>query len=183
MSSEFLSTLFKAVGPLLGIGVLLLAARRGRLQWGDDLGIRRPPALRTALWLLLWLICIALTEFIRARMGVADPPMWPAYAAPFLVMRILGIGVFGPVLEEMLFRGVLYGKLSRTRLRPLGAIVLVAAGWTVIHTPHDAHELGFIFFDGLLLGTARWHTRSVFVPCIMHVIGNLFSVGQSLGII
>ena len=39
-----------------------------------------------------------------------------------------------------------------------------------------------IFLDGLLLGAARHRSRSTFVPMLLHVVANLYSILQSLGI-
>jgi len=36
--------------------------------------------------------------------------------------------------------------------------------------------IGVIFVDGLLLGLARWKTRSLFPPIVMHMLYNLYAI-------
>jgi membrane protease YdiL (CAAX protease family) len=76
---------------------------------------------------------------------------------------------------------VLLGVLRRTRLGIFGAIALTAALWAAIHMQYEPATLALIFIDGLVLGAARHYTRSLYLPIFMHVIGNLFSIWQSLG--
>jgi membrane protease YdiL (CAAX protease family) len=37
-----------------------------------------------------------------------------------------------------------------------------------------------IFVDGIVLGLARHFSGSLYVPIAMHMLGNLFSIAQSL---
>lgn len=175
-------TLLKLLGPLAGVGILLLAARRGRLGWTTDLGLVGPPLALTAIWLVGWAAWIWVTELARTRLGMPPPTPWPAYSPAMIALRIFAIGVAGPVLEELLFRGVLYERLGRTRLGRTAAIVVLAAGWAALHTGQSWQEMGFTFVDGLILGAARRHTGSIVAPCLMHIAGNLVSIGQSLAL-
>lgn len=177
------STLLKVGLPLLGIAILCLAAHRGRLTWKDDLGIARTPVGRAVLWIAAWVGWILLGEAARGVLGMPAPAPWPAYPPVIVAVRILAIGILGPILEELLFRGVLYHRLGRTRLGLTGAIVLIAAGWAALHTGQPWPEIGFTFLDGVVLGFARRHTGSIFAPCAMHACGNLYSIGQSLGLL
>ena len=36
--------------------------------------------------------------------------------------------------------------------------------------------IAIIFVDGLILGLARWRTRSVFAPAAMHMLYNLYAI-------
>ena len=65
-------------------------------------------------------------------------------------------------------------------ISPLGAIVLVSAAWAVMHYRYEPMTIALIFADGLVLGAARHHSRSVWLPVVMHSMGNLFSIYQSL---
>ena len=61
-------------------------------------------------------------------------------------------------------------------------IAVTAASWALLHVRYDPVQIGFIALDGVALGAARAHTRSLFVPLAMHVGANLFSISQSLGL-
>lgn len=77
-------------------------------------------------------------------------------------------------------RGVIFHRLSQTRVGDRGAVVLTAAAWAMAHVQYDRWTIGFIFLDGLVLGAARLRSRSTCVPIVMHGLGNLFSISQSL---
>jgi uncharacterized protein len=113
---------------------------------------------------------------IRAGPGRA----WPAYTALIVGLRILAIGVLGPFAEELVMRGLLYNRLRRTALGDIGAIVVSAVGWSALHFHYGIGTLGLITLDGLILGLARYRSGTVWIPAIMHVMGNLFSICQSL---
>lgn len=40
--------------------------------------------------------------------------------------------------------------------------------------------LAQVFIDGIALGAARINTRSLWVPVLMHIGGNLFAIYQAL---
>ena len=89
---------------------------------------------------------------------------------------MLGVGILGPIAEELIFRGLLYGRLVGTRLGAVGSIVILALGWALIHTSYSGVVIAVIFVEGLLLGAARWRTGSVLAPVLMHILWNLYAV-------
>jgi membrane protease YdiL (CAAX protease family) len=92
------------------------------------------------------------------------------------VGRVLGVGILGPVAEELLFRGVFYAWLIRARVRTVPTVMVLAAVWSVAHLAYAPGVMGLIFVDGLLLGSARYRTRSLVVPMLMHVMWNLYVI-------
>ncbi len=102
----------------------------------------------------------------------------PWRQAPLLasILRVLAVGILGPMAEELIFRGLLYGRLAKTRVGPVGTIVILALFWAVIHVSYDATVITVIFIDGLLLGAARWRTGSLLPPVLMHIVWNLYAV-------
>jgi membrane protease YdiL (CAAX protease family) len=70
--------------------------------------------------------------------------------------------------------------LRRTQLRIYGAILISAALWSCMHFDYSPILLAILFLDGIALGFARHITRSIYVPIAMHIIGNCFSIYQSL---
>lgn len=90
---------------------------------------------------------------------------------------ILGIAVFGPVLEELLFRGgvtrVLLAKYS-----PAKAIFLSALIFGVFHI--NPAQVVSAFLAGLLFAWIYYRTRSL-VPCILiHILNNSLAVALNL---
>lgn len=174
------STLLKVALPVFVIGVIVLAARRRGLDLRDAFAWRRPSVASFAAWLAVWIAWMAATEALGATFGIAQPRPWPPMAPLLVGLRIAAIGVLGPLAEELLFRGLLYFRLSRTKLGELGSVVVIAAIWAAIHFQYDLPTVAFVFADGIVLGLARRQSHSIATPAAMHVLGNLFSIYQSL---
>jgi membrane protease YdiL (CAAX protease family) len=85
-----------------------------------------------------------------------------------------------PIAEELAFRGLFMAALRRMRVAIPWAILLTAAVWSIIHLQYSPLLLALIVVDGIALGLARHYSGSLYVPIAMHVIGNLFSIYQSL---
>jgi membrane protease YdiL (CAAX protease family) len=153
------------------------------LSLREDLGWRWPRPATLAIWLAAWAVWVAVGEYAIDLLGLDQAKPWPDYPLLIVALRVLAIGLLGPLAEELVMRGVLLHRLRATRLGVVGAIVLTAAGWAAMHIQYGAGSIGLIFLDGLILGTARVQSRSLLVPIAMHVAGNLFSIAQSLGLI
>ncbi|MDR0659140.1 MAG: CPBP family intramembrane metalloprotease, partial [Mediterranea sp.] len=80
---------------------------------------------------------------------------------------ILSIAVFGPVLEELMFRGAITAALLK-KYGPMKAIVLSALVFGIIHiNPAQVITATLI---GLLLGWIYYKTASL-IPCILiHIL-------------
>lgn len=180
MSDLLASTLPKVLLPALAIAIMLFVASRKKLSLADDIGLRAPVWKFAIVFLILWIGLIALEEFVTAGMPGTAINYWQSYPPLILFLRILAIGILGPIAEELAFRGLLMRVLSRTRLGVAGAIVITAAIWSLIHLQYAPILLTIIFIDGLTLGLARHYTKSLYIPIAMHVLGNLFSIYQSL---
>ena len=82
------------------------------------------------------------------------------------------VGLIGPIVEETLFRGLLFGAFEKR----LGL-------WTIPVTAvvFAAFHLDFIYFFplavvGLLLGWTRWKSGSIWIPTILHIMINGLAV-------
>ena len=174
------TTVLKLATPAAGVAVLLAVTRLRGVSWCDDVGFRRPAASRALGWLGLWVAWMLASEALIRAFGLDQAAVWPDYAPPILVMRILAIGVLGPILEEMVMRGLLFHFLRRTAVGALGAIVIISLVWTAIHYRYGPGTLALVFADGLLFGLARHQGHSLWLPIGMHMLGNLISIVQSL---
>jgi membrane protease YdiL (CAAX protease family) len=83
--------------------------------------------------------------------------------------------VLGPLVEELLFRGIIFSWL-RERVNVGLTIGVTALGWSVLHYDYSWWVIAIIFVDGVILGLARWRTGSVFAPAIMHMLYNLYAI-------
>jgi CAAX protease family protein len=81
--------------------------------------------------------------------------------------------IAAPLFEEAFFRGFLLKGLESSFMGPIGAVVVTAGLWALIHVQYDAFGMATIFCLGLLLGTARVFTGSLLVPLGLHAFTNL----------
>ena len=88
------------------------------------------------------------------------------------VISLFLIVVLAPLLEELLFRGVvLHGFLKN--YKPGHAIVSSALVFAIIHG-NLAQGLG-AFFIGLVIGWIYWKTNSIIPGIIIHFVNNAFA--------
>lgn len=80
-----------------------------------------------------------------------------------------GIGIVGPLLEEVLFRGLLLRALL-VALRPTPAVLLSALVFALVH---DTPAIVPVFVLGIAFGALYARTRSIAAPWIAHSMFNL----------
>jgi len=176
MTDYLLPTIAKVLLPVIGIGLMVLVVMKKKLSFSVDIGFRAPAPGWAAAFFVFWLLLMAAEELL----GQTAPKPWKEYPVVIVGLRILAIGVLGPIAEELAFRGLLMSALVRTRIGVFGAIFVTAALWSMVHTQYEPAILALLLIDGIVLGLARHFTRSIYVPIAMHVTGNLFSIWQSL---
>jgi membrane protease YdiL (CAAX protease family) len=173
--------------PLMYVPVLLLASRRLLAPAGTGLvrgfGLRPRPggwgplARVTALVIAGGIgVDIALGLVTEA----ADVPAhWTEWfdedlawgSSGVVVASLLGTIVFAPVLEEIVFRGLLYGTLRR-RLGWPAAAVLAAAVFAAAHG-YGVAGFGSVFASGLMWSVAYEKTGSLLPGMAAHAANNV----------
>ena len=169
-------TLVKVAAPLAMIAVVMFILHRRKLSVAENLGLRRPPPGQNILWLLLYAVVILGSNYFMNWRGPWDFTEWRQ--APLLVdiLRVLAVGILGPIAEEIIFRGFLFTRLARTRLGFSGAIAFTAIAWGAMHYTYAPGVIALLILAGLLLGVARFKTKSVITPILMHAMWNLYAV-------
>ena len=171
--------LLSSLGALLLWPSLLWAfclLRRG-LGVGSYLGLRLPTARGFIGWsaasavlsLLLFLALNGLPDGVT-RSGGYWSGIAESTSVPVLLL-ICGIGIM-PFAEELVFRGFAYQGFLRTRFGDVGAIVITALLFTLVHVQYRWLELAMLFVGGLLFGVARWRTGSVITAVGAHAAWN-----------
>ena len=115
---------------------------------------------------LLFALIVAPIKWLP-RIWHADSSIFAAFADPFPTLVSL---VWAPVIEETLFRGLLYRHL-RDHMRWPSAVVLNAAIFAVFHSP--ASRWPFVFAGGIVYALLREWRRSLLAPIAAHALGNL----------
>ena len=174
-------TLLQVCLPLLAVGVVVLVLRARGLSPRRELALQ--PVLPATLlrWVAVFVVLVLVEELVGPLLG--SPPVEPwgtRYGLLERIVRVAGMIVAAPVAEELMFRGLLFSRLSRTRLGVAGAVVATAALFAVLHVQYGFPELGFILVDGVFFGVARAATGSVLVPLACHVLGNAYAAFERL---
>ena len=82
---------------------------------------------------------------------------------------ILISSVFGPIHEELLFRGLLQGAVFDNSW--LG-LVLTSSLFSFMHEPYDIPSFCYYLFGGLLLGFAYKKSQNLWVSTLVHMFYN-----------
>ncbi len=97
--------------------------------------------------------------------GVRDPSV--------LIPTLLVLAVLAPVVEELVFRGLLYGWVAG-RWGPLPAFIVSSLVFAAAHA-EPAHIV-LVLPLGFWFGWLRWRTNSLWPTLITHMINNAFAV-------
>jgi len=89
------------------------------------------------------------------------------------VLLALSVVVLAPLVEELIFRGLLWDALG-DHLPPLGVWLLTSALFGAYHL--DPLHAVAVFPIGLLLGWLRWRTGSLVAPILGHAANNLVAL-------
>ena len=172
-----------AVGRRLGRGEPARAEGAPRLPWTADLGLLPAPRLALALAVLAGLAL----QLPLSEIGNAVHELTPRDLAHERAVRELldvgspleGFAVVGafvlvaPLMEELLFRGLLLPRLVRAHGVPAG-LVVSAALFALVHG--RPAPMAYALAAGLVLGALRLRFRSV-VPCVaLHAATNAVPV-------
>lgn len=159
------------------VGMGWYLCRQGYLK-GDS---RMWSFLSPSCWVwscLLGLSAIFLIDFVMSRLAFL--PDWLEDTFARLQSSwpgIVAISVFGPVLEEMLFRGAITKRLLQ-HYSPVSAILLSALVFGVFHI--NPPQVVGAFLSGILLAWLYYKTGSLIPGIIVHVLNNSLSVFFSL---
>jgi membrane protease YdiL (CAAX protease family) len=169
-----------AAGSLLTTGLVLglVQLRQGATVRGY-LGLHPVDAGTLLVWLLATLAFAAASDglSILLERPVVPEVMVRTYAtAAVLPLFWAAVVLFGPIFEEVLFRGFLFAGLARSRLGGVGTIVVTALLWAAIHLQYDLYGIATVFAIGLLLGWARLRTGSVVLTIVLHAVFNLVAM-------
>ena len=129
-----------------------------------------------------WLKYVLLGAALGVPMGMAEylilhpAPAFPTFEVKYLLRDLVYMVFFVGLGEELLFRGLVQGDITKALGWKWG-IILASFMFAVMHlTWRSAPELVFVFFAGLLLGYLYYKTKSLVGPVVMHGIGNVILV-------
>jgi len=158
-----------------------------RVPW-SALGVRRAPAaafwLMIPVWIVMTLVAVTVSGVINQVFfgGQGRNPQIEGitggggFSWVALVCALLSAGIIAPVVEELFFRGMLYGWL-RSRLGASGAVAAIAGAVAldalIFATIHGIGLiLASIFVVGVALALVYERTKSVVVSIALHSLFN-----------
>lgn len=87
-----------------------------------------------------------------------------------LSVVLLGGCILGPLCEEVLFRGLLAGRLARYGQKPAAFVSALLFG--LYHA--NLSQFCYAFLLGLLLAYAHFYTGTLKMPVLLHILINLY---------
>jgi membrane protease YdiL (CAAX protease family) len=163
------AALFGAFFYLLVLSVAVLIA--SGLDVREVFALRRPRSWATAAGIAFGLLValLILTAVLEPVLGAGeeqglDPSGWRPERAPALALNAVVTALFGPLVEELLFRGLGFYLLAQ--FGHLAAIVVTAIAFALTHG--IAVGLPIFFVIGLGLGFIRSRTDSIYPPFLLH---------------
>lgn len=93
-----------------------------------------------------------------------------------LALLILGILLIGPLFEEIFFRGFLFEGFRKSKLGNVGTVLLTTLAWAILHLQYDLYQISIVFAGGLVLGTLRLKTGSLWSSILMHMVMNCWGI-------
>lgn len=117
------------------------------------------------------------------RAGVA-PELFDKYAKIMepltknqdIVLQILAIGIVGPILEEVIFRGLIFHQL-RKNVPLIYAVIIQSVLFGISHL--NIIQGTYAFLIGILLTLSFVWSRSLLLPIVMHMGMNLSGIFMS----
>lgn len=91
------------------------------------------------------------------------------------IMLVIGICIIAPITEEIIFRGLAYGRLVKTKAGVSGAIIITSLVFTAIHVQYDLQVLAILSLFAFLLGYIRYITENLIYCIVLHMQINLLT--------
>lgn len=92
-----------------------------------------------------------------------------------MLMLVLGVCIVAPIIEEIIFRGLAYSRLIRSRAGITGTIIITSLVFTIIHTQYDTIVLLILLPSAFLLGYVRYRTGNLAYCIALHMQLNVLS--------
>jgi hypothetical protein len=165
----------------IALTILFVRMKRG---WSvrEYLALRRIERAVLLKWLGFALLLAAFSDVLTVLMGREIVPDFVARAyetASFLPLLWIALVVAAPAFEEVFFRGFLFQGLQHSRVGPVGAVIITSIIFGIIHFQYDAYGMATASAIGLLLGTARLKTASIYPAVVMHSMINFIAVVEA----
>lgn len=159
----------------IAVKSLLLFLSFGYAKWFDMISFgmlsKKQLLLSIGIFLLTVLVNIGYYSFFTVSSGAGYQHL-EATSTGISLSFIASVTVFGPILEEFVFRGILQGAVFENSW--LG-LILTASLFSFLHAPYDVPSFIYYLFGGLMLGFAYKKSQNLSVPILVHICYNCLS--------
>jgi len=167
---------------IIGVGLIILfASIRKGVSIAEYLGLKRISVKQVLAVLGIMAGFIILSDGLGLLLdrpsssefvvNIYSTSVWPALLWVSLI-------IFVPIFEETFFRGFLFEGFRQSRLGPIGAVLLTAFAWALLHIQYGIYDIAVIFVLGILFGIVRIKTGSLWSTIIMHAFTNAVALLQ-----
>jgi Predicted metal-dependent membrane protease len=138
-------------------------------------------AIKWSMYLFLIVIgitgSIALNNILSlsqiANISTAYQKIVELFFKPAVWLQVLGLGIVIPIAEEVLFRGILFGRLRRVLHRP-SAICISALLFGIMHG--NLIQFIYAFVMGAIFAYLYDLCGNIKVPICLHIVANLTTI-------
>lgn len=92
------------------------------------------------------------------------------------LLIFISIGLLGPIIEEIIFRGVLLERLIFSTVGSIGAIGISSLTFALFHFHYSPIQMFSIFAFGVFLGLVKLKTSNIVYPIAIHSLGNTIAL-------
>lgn len=157
------------------INTFLISLSVAYAKWFDMISLRSLTKKEVLLFIGIFLLCVLVNIGYHAFFSVSSGAGYQhleATSTGIPLSFIASVTVFGPILEEFVFRGILQGAVFDNSW--LG-LVLTASLFSYLHAPYDFPSFIYYLLGGLLLGFAYKKSQNLSVPILVHICYNCLS--------
>lgn len=141
------------------------------------LGLALPGPKQLLLWLGIFVLLMLAIEGLALLVPSLNTDFMEQVVSTTtdLPLLLVAVGVIGPVFEEFLLRGLLFGSL-RHIVDEHASVAITAGVFALMHLQYSLPIMMLILPMGVVLGYARSRSGSIWAPVLMHVVNNCITV-------
>ena len=154
------------------INTFLISLSVAYAKWFDMISLRSLTKKEVLLFIGIFLLCVLVNIGYHAFFSVSSGAGYQhleAASTGISLSFIASATIFGPILEEFVFRGILQGAVFDNSW--LG-LVLTASLFSFLHAPYDFPSFIYYLLGGLLLGFAYKKSQNLWVSTLVHMFYN-----------
>lgn len=178
------TTIIRLAGLVFALSLMLIVLRFRKQSIKETLALNKPKLIDILLFVGIWIVWLAISEFVFYKLNVLETGQWKNFTTAHVVVRGLSICIVAPIVEELIFRGLLFTRF-KSRFGLKGAIFIPATLFALIHFKIDEGSLSnvwmlMIFIDAVYYGYVRYKSNSIIITILLHALGNSVALIERL---